>query len=152
MDFCNRQRLLIVKRQTGKKWFSIHVNNLPAASEVCSTACYVDDTKIKLIISFTVNKSHAAEENINADLQRIRDWCFENYLLLNLDKTKLMVFGSLQMICKLPSFKLCLLGKELLPKESVKVGLRSDIWSYSVFWLSYHSSHCFVYPCLGLLR
>ena len=41
------------------------------AAEVCSTACYVDDTKIKLILSFTVAESHAAEEN----LQRIRDWC-----------------------------------------------------------------------------
>ena len=87
---------------------------------MCSTACYVDDTKIKLIISFTVDKSHAAEDNINADLQRIRDWCFENYLLLNPDKTKLMVFGSQQMICKLPSFKLSLLNKEFLPRDSVK--------------------------------
>ena len=31
--------------------FSIYVNDLPAASEVSSTACYVDDTK--LILSFT---------------------------------------------------------------------------------------------------
>ena len=59
-------------------------------------------------------------DKINADLQRIRDWCFENYLLLNSDKTKLMVFGSQQMICKLPSFKLSFLGKELLTTDSVK--------------------------------
>ena len=57
--------------------------------------------------------------NINADLQRIRDWCSENYLLLNPDKTKLMVFGSHQMICKLLSFTLSFLGKELLPTDSV---------------------------------
>ena len=60
------------------------------------------------------------KKKINADLQRIRDWCFENYLLLNPDKTKLMVFGSQQMICKLPSFKLSFLGEELLPTDSVK--------------------------------
>ena len=40
--------------------------------------------------------------------------------MLNPDKTKLMVFGSQQMICKLPSFKLSFLGKELLPTNSVK--------------------------------
>ena len=91
---------------------------LGAVSEVCSTACYVNDTK--LILSITVDESHAAEGKINADLQGIRDWCFENYLLLNPDKTKLMVFGSQQTICKLPSFKLSFLGKELLPTDSVK--------------------------------
>ena len=31
-----------------------------------------------------------------------------------------MVFGSQQMICKLPNFKLSFLGKELLPTDSVK--------------------------------
>ena len=102
----------------GALLFSIYVNDLPAVSEVCSTACYVDDTK--LILSFTVNESHAAEGKINADIQRIRDWCFENYLLLNPDKTKLMVFGSQQTICTLPSFKLSFLGKELLPTDSIK--------------------------------
>ena len=106
--------------------FSIYVNDLPAVSEVCSTACYVDDTK--LILSFTVNESHATEDKINADLQQICDWCFENYLPLNPDKTKLMVFGSQQMICKLPNFKLSFLGKELLPTDSVKdLQCRSDI-------------------------
>ena len=67
--------------------FSIHVNDLPAVIEMGSNACYVDDTK--LILSFTVDESHAAKNNINADLRRIRDWCFENCLLLNPDKTKL---------------------------------------------------------------
>ena len=103
----------------GALLFSIYVNDLPAVSEVCSTACYVDDTK-SVILSFTVDDSHAAEGKINADLQRIRDWCFENYLLLNPDKTKLMVFSSQQTICKLPSFKLSFLGKERLPTDSIK--------------------------------
>ena len=71
----------------GALLFSIYVNDLPAVSEVCSTACYVDDTK--LILSFTVDECHATEDKINADLQRIRDWCFESYLLLNPDKAKL---------------------------------------------------------------
>ena len=57
---------------------------------------------------------------IKDDLQQICDWCFENYLLLNLDNTKLMVFSSPQMIFKPLSFKLSFLGKELLLTDSVK--------------------------------
>ena len=52
----------------GALLFSIYVNDLPAVSEMCLTACYVDDTK--LILSFTVKESHTAKDNnINADLQ-----------------------------------------------------------------------------------
>ena len=70
----------------GALLFSIYVNEVPAVSETCSSTCYVDDTK--LILSFTVEESHAAGDKINDDLKRIRDCCFENYLLLNQDKTK----------------------------------------------------------------
>ena len=51
----------------GALLFSIYVNDLPAVSKVCSTACYVDDTK--LILSFTVDECHATENKFNADLQ-----------------------------------------------------------------------------------
>ena len=101
----------------GALLFSIYVNDLSAVSEMCSSACYVDDTK--LILFFTVEESHAAADKIN-EPQRIRDRCFENYILLNPDKTKLMVFGSRQMICKPLSLKLSFLGKERLPTDSVK--------------------------------
>ena len=40
--------------------FSIYVNDLPAVSEVCSTACSLDNTK--LILSFTVDECHATEK------------------------------------------------------------------------------------------
>ena len=103
-----------------RQWllFSIYVNDLPAVSEMCSSACYIDDTK--LILSFTVEESHATADKVNDGLQQICGWCFENYLLLNADKTKLRVFGSWQMICKPLSFKLSFLGKELFPTDSVK--------------------------------
>ena len=35
--------------------FSIYVNDLPNVCQNCSTACYVDDTKV--LLSFTVNDS-----------------------------------------------------------------------------------------------
>ena len=98
--------------------FSIYVNDLPSVCKDCSSECYVDDTK--LLISFLVTESDSIEQKINADLTRIRNWCFENYLLLNPDKTKLVIYGSRQMLRKMPSFSLTMLGKDLKPSDVVK--------------------------------
>ena len=102
----------------GALLFSIYVNDLPNVCQNCSTECYVDDTK--LLLSFTVNDSTRAMESINSDLQRIRNWCFDNCLMLNPDKTNVMVFGSRETSLKLPDFKLSLLEKEIIPAHSVK--------------------------------
>ena len=102
----------------GALLFSIYVNNLPAISESCSTECYVDDTK--LLLSFKVGDADEAKDTIQKDLHLIRSWCLDNCLLLNPEKTKLMIFGSRPMIRRLSDFKLSLLGKELLPSESIK--------------------------------
>ena len=47
-------------------------------------------------------------------------WCRQNYLLLNPDKTELLVFGSRQKLAQLGDVKFSLLGKELLPVPSGK--------------------------------
>ena len=57
---------------------------------------------------------------INDDLVRIRNWCFDNCLLLNSKKTKLMVYGSRQMLSKLSDFRVTLLGKDIQPSLYVK--------------------------------
>ena len=57
---------------------------------------------------------------MNDDLCKIRDWCFDNRLLLNASKTKLILFGGRQMIAKIPDFRLILFGKELIPVPSAK--------------------------------
>jgi len=76
----------------------------------------VDDTK--LLLSFNANDPTKAIERLNSQsvLQRIRNWCFDNCLM----KTKLMVFGSRRMALKVPEFKLSLLGKEIIPVQTVK--------------------------------
>ena len=61
--------------------------------------------------------------NLNSDLRLIRNWCFNNLLLLNPDKKKIIVFGSLQLLAKLPDFKISLLGKDLALASSAK-----DLW------------------------
>ena len=57
---------------------------------------------------------------MNEDLLKVRDWCFGNRLLLNPDKTKLIVFGSRQMTSKLHEFHLSLLGKDISPVQSAR--------------------------------
>jgi hypothetical protein len=58
---------------------------------------------------------------MNGDLTRIRNWCFHNLLLLNPDKTNLVVYGSRRLITKLPNdFCLSLLGKDLIPGDVAK--------------------------------
>ena len=105
--------------------FSIDVNDLPLAPRSCPTESYVDDTK--LYISFPAHDWAKAVADLNVDLLHIRNWWFENRLLLNLDKTKLIVHGSRQRLQNLPDILLSLLGKELIPAHVVKdLGVTSD--------------------------
>ena len=86
----------------GALLFCIYVNDLPNVIQNCSTARNVDDTK--LLLSLTVNDCVGVIESVNSNLQLIRNWCFDNCLMLNPDKTKLMVFGSREMCSKLLDF------------------------------------------------
>ena len=71
-------------------------------------------------MSFRAQECEATMAAMNDDFINLCNWCFDNRLLLNLDKTKLIVYGSRQMISKLQDFRLTLLGKELSPVDSVK--------------------------------
>ena len=90
--------------------FSIYVNDLPTIPQHCSSKVFVDDNK--LYTSFPVQQCELAVTKVNEDLRKIRDWCFDNRLLLNASKTKLILFGSRQMIAKIPDFRLTLFGKD----------------------------------------
>ena len=79
----------------------------------CISHSYVDDTKLQ--ISFKLQNKDIAVAEINDDLCKLCNWCFRNYLLLNPDKSKLMVFGTTKMLPKLHDITLSLLGKDLLP-------------------------------------
>jgi len=102
----------------GPLLFNIYVNDLPLVPEHCAPQCYVDDTK--LLMSFHLQDQSSVMDKMNKDLLKIRNWCFYNQLLLNPDKTKLVIFGSRQMATKVEDFRLSLLGKELVPVKIVK--------------------------------
>lgn len=112
----------------GPLLFTIYVNDLPMVAKNCSTECFVDDTK--LYASFCLCDHAQTADKMNQDLVRVRDWSFNNQLLLNPEKTKLMVFGSRQMRSKLLEFRLSLLGKDILPASTVTdmgVGFDSEL-------------------------
>ena len=101
----------------GPLLFTIYVNDLLTVPKNCSSD-YVDDTK--LYMSFGVHDCKNAVAAMNEDLIRFHDWCFGNCLLINPEKTKLIIYGSRQTTERLPQFHLSLLGKELVPTQSVK--------------------------------
>ena len=96
----------------GPLLFSIYINDLPSIPQYCSPQCYVDDTK--LLLSFALHEERGVRD-------KIRNWCFNNQLLLNPDKTILMIFGSTQNIAKVnDDFNLSLSGKDLVPATTAK--------------------------------
>ena len=74
----------------------------------------------KLCMCFPVQDYQSVITEINNDLIKVRNWCCDNLLLLNPDKTELILYGSRQMISKLPDFQHSLLGKKLIPAQTVK--------------------------------
>ena len=109
----------------GPLLFSIYMNDLPSVPQYCSMQCYVDDTK--LLLSFQPQDQSQVVTEINRDLARICNWCFDNQLLLNPDKTKLLVCGSKQMATKIDNVMLSLIGKQLTPvKAAREIGVILD--------------------------
>ena len=76
----------------GPMLFGIYVNDLLSTPRNCLTESYVDDTKLH--ISFRPQDCGDTVSAMNEDLVSIRNWCFENGLFLNPDKTKLIIYGS----------------------------------------------------------
>ena len=78
-------------------------------------------------MSFQLHDQHAAIAKMNKDFLSVRNWCFDNELLLNPDKTKLVIFGSRQMTAKVSDLRLFLLEKELeLVKAARDLGITLD--------------------------
>ena len=99
-------------------FFGIYMNDLPSLLQHCFVLCYVDNTQ--LLLSFQLqDQSHILAE-INRGLVRRCNWCFDNQLLLNPKKTKLLVCDSKQMAATINNFQLSLLGKQLTPVEAAR--------------------------------
>ena len=103
----------------GPALFNIYINDLPLVTNICSLESYVDDSK--LYISFPMKDIDIVAEQLTEDLRMIAAWCCANSLLINPEKTKLLLLGTRQMLRSVPEdFHVTLVGKQLHPVSSAK--------------------------------
>ena len=70
--------------------FNIYINDLPSASEFFKFIMYADDTTLHYCID-SINSTDR-DRIINHELDNVNNWLVSNKLLLNVKKTKYMVF------------------------------------------------------------
>ena len=80
--------------------FCIYLNDLPLAPSSCNLESYIDDSK--LFLFFPLSELDVAIGKLEQDLLSVAQWCCENQLLINPDKTKLLFLGTRQLLNKLP--------------------------------------------------
>ena len=114
----------------GPVLFTICINHLISVITHSQLAAYVDDSQLHF--KFTVLDSSSAMTAVNQDLRNISKWCAKNSLLINPEKTKLVVVGSAQLIKRLPHISLSLLGKTFSP-----VSFAKDLVVYIDSYLTY---------------
>ena len=102
----------------GPMLFTLYMNDLPTVTKFSNIESYVDDTKIYL--SCASKDIHSCMQQVSEGLENIAGWCCANHLLINPDKTKLVLFGTRQLVSKLPDVTLSFLGQQLCPVSSAK--------------------------------
>ena len=115
----------------GPVLLTVYVNDLLSVPAHCKSVCYVDDCK--LYLSFPLSDIANAIDHANEDLRSICTWCCRNSLLINPDKTKVLLFGVPQLLRQLPAVSMSLLGKEIAP-----VPIAKDLGLYIDQTLSYN--------------
>ena len=82
----------------GSLLFSLYMNDLPSVVKFSRVESYVDDTKVYLSSSSEIINSCLAK--VSEDLRLITSWCCTNKLLINSDKTKLILFATKLLLSK----------------------------------------------------
>ena len=114
----------------GPVLFTIYINDLISVITDSQPAAYVDDTPPCSQLHFKfVSDSSSAMAAVNQDLSK---WCAKNSLLINPEKTKLVVVGSAQLIKRLLHISLSLFGKTISSVSFVK-----DLGVYIDQYLTY---------------
>ena len=102
----------------GPMLFTLYMNDLPTVTKFSNIESYVDDTKIYL--SCASKDIHSCLHQVTQDLESIATWCCANHLLINPNKTKLVLFGTSQLVSKLSDVTVPFLGQQLIPVSSAK--------------------------------
>ena len=114
----------------GPMFFNLYINHLPSAVKSNCTESYVDDTKI--YYSFSAKNMNSCLVKMTEDLRLIAGWCCSHQLLINPSKTKLIFFGTMQLLSKVSDIGVPFLDQELTPVSSVK-DLSTTLDSYLNF-------------------
>ena len=76
----------------GPVLFTLYVNELLSAPKKSEAMGYVDDTKL-ILAHLCPSDISVAISDLNSDLSEVAKWCSINSLLINPNKTKLLVVG-----------------------------------------------------------
>ena len=102
----------------GPVLFMLYVKNLLSVPKKCEAMGYVDDTK--LLLTLLPSDISVAISDLNSDLREIAKWCSTNSLLINPNKTKLLVVGNPQLTRNVSFRPVFLLEKNIKPSPVVK--------------------------------
>ena len=81
--------------------FLIYINDLPLVSNIFTMLMYVDDTALYCNVN-----NYVTDDIVNYELSKICDWLGANKLALNVSKTKLMVFHTVNKHVIYPKLKI----------------------------------------------
>ena len=113
--------------------FNLYINDLPSAVKSSCTDSYVDYVDYVDYVNTKIYRSFSAE-NMNSclvkmteDLRLIAGWCWSHQLLINPSKTKLIFWGTRQLLGKVLDIRVPFLDHEPSLVSSVKdLGITLD--------------------------
>ena len=107
----------------GPLFFLVYVNDAQGAMDDCDVKLYADDT---VLCQSGVN-GELASGKLQTSLDLFVNWCSTNQLTINIQKTKIMIFGSRHKVKKASNVKIGINGKTLQVVPSYKyLGLHLD--------------------------
>ncbi|CAB4019220.1 Hypothetical predicted protein [Paramuricea clavata] len=108
----------------GPVFLNIYINDLPGVPKESNLKSYVDDSKIYL--AFSIRDAELAAMKLTEDMRRITTWCCLNSLLVNPEKTKLLILGTRQML-EQPQLSFTS-SKEMISVDTEKIKRESQIY------------------------
>ena len=76
----------------GPLLFLIYINDLPFASKLFRFIIYADDTTLIAYLSDFKTRNKVNKDKLNLEAKKITDWLNANKLILNIEKSKFMIF------------------------------------------------------------
>ena len=107
----------------GPLFYILYANDLSVLFNNCNFALYADDT-----VLYTAKEDFLESiSDMQLDMDRLAGWCRDNGIMVNTDKTKVLVFGSKTRVNRLPPFDVKYEDKPLMKVTSYKyLGLTLD--------------------------